>query len=111
MLHTQRLTKSVAAAGSLAPVVLCRPQVTLCRPRHACIARVSSSTPGSITHEEAERFEKIAAALVEKLKDLPDTELEPEGKCRPGVSTKWTEQQWPLAQCGSYTVAACGVLC
>jgi hypothetical protein len=49
---------------------------------------VSSSTPGSITDEEAARFEKIAAALVEKLKDLPDTEIEPEGKCWPEVPTK-----------------------
>lgn len=39
-----------------------------------------TSAPDSVTDDEAERFEKIAAALVEKLKDLPDIEAEPEGK-------------------------------
>jgi hypothetical protein len=33
-----------------------------------------------VTDEEAQRFEKIAAALVEKLKDLPDYEDEPLGE-------------------------------
>jgi hypothetical protein len=33
-----------------------------------------------VTDEEAQRFEKIAAALVEKLKDLPDYEEEPLGE-------------------------------
>jgi hypothetical protein len=81
MLHTQWLTRRVAATYPLAPVAVSRTHHTGFTPRHACVSRVSSSTPGSITDEEAERFEKIAAALVEKLKDLPDTELEPEGKC------------------------------
>lgn len=38
-----------------------------------------SSAQDSITDVEAERFEKIAAALVEKLKLLPAEEAEPEG--------------------------------
>jgi hypothetical protein len=48
----------------------------------------SSDSSGSIpeavvTDEEALRFEQIAAALVEKLKDLPDTEDEPLGEDEP----------------------------
>jgi hypothetical protein len=33
-----------------------------------------------VSEEEAQKFEKIAAALIEKLKDLPDDEEEPLGK-------------------------------
>jgi hypothetical protein len=40
-------------------------------------AAVRSATSDAVSAEEAQRFEVIAAALVEKLKDLPDTEEEP----------------------------------
>lgn len=43
------------------------------------VAVRSGTTSDAVTDEEAQRFEKIAAALVEKLKDLPDTEDEPLG--------------------------------
>lgn len=48
------------------------------KPRN--VARRSGSTSEAVTDEEAQRFEKIAAALVEKLKDLPDYEEEPLGE-------------------------------
>lgn len=48
------------------------------KPRN--VARRSGSTSEAVTDEEAQRFEKIAAALVEKLKDLPDYEDEPLGE-------------------------------
>ncbi len=42
--------------------------------------RSSSTSEAEVSDEEAQRFEKIAAALIEKLKDLPDEEEEPLGK-------------------------------
>lgn len=45
------------------------------------VAARSGATSDAVSDEEAQRFEKIAAALVEKLKDLPDTEEEPLGEC------------------------------
>lgn len=54
-------------------------RVLLCHLRDRCVLQRVSSTQDSVTDVEAERFEKIAAALVEKLKDLPDVEEAPEG--------------------------------
>jgi hypothetical protein len=39
----------------------------------------ASVSEGTVSAEDAHRFEQIAAALVEKLKDLPEDELEPAG--------------------------------
>lgn len=67
------------AVALLAPSVGLRPQISTTYCRQLALARSSSTPAPSVTDEEAERFEKIAAALVEKMKDLPDTEGEPEG--------------------------------
>lgn len=94
MLHTQLLTRRVVAAKPLNSVAVSRTNHKGFTHRHACISRVSSSgTPDSITDEEAERFEKIAAALVEKLKDLPDTEVEPEGEFCSGLPINFAKQR------------------
>lgn len=50
-------------------------RVQLSRP----VVRRTGSTSEAVTDEEAQRFERIAAALVEKLKDLPESEDQPEG--------------------------------
>lgn len=68
-----------------APCIIKRPLHQAARHRLA-VPRVSSAQD-SVTDAEAERFEKIAAALVEKLKDLPDVETEPEGTY-PGTDTE-----------------------
>jgi hypothetical protein len=47
----------------------------------------SGVTSDAVSDEEAQRFEKIAAALVEKLKDLPDTEEEPLGESYQAAGT------------------------
>ena len=67
-----------STARPLAAPVLQRLQSVVLRRCQLVVPRISSSQE-SVTDEEAERFEKIAAALVEKLKDLPDDEPEPEG--------------------------------
>lgn len=71
LLAHRRLAPAAAGRAIVAVPTLLRH----CR----AVQRASSSTPGAVTEEDAERFEKIAAALVEKLKDLPDDELEPAG--------------------------------
>jgi hypothetical protein len=48
-------------------------------PGRICI-RSSTTSEADVSEEEAQKFEKIAAALIEKLKDLPDDEEEPLGK-------------------------------